>query len=185
MVIQDAPASPHTTPLTRRDLYQLAEHCRDYARELAQYDQHRVNLPQCHRFNAWLPQLKGYDRLAPYLRTLRPAWPVARWQVLTLAVIIVAILTFMLPTWAGRRLSPYTIYGYSALLFLLYLLPEHFYGTTIELIEGKVLRVVDALDQLLQQGDLGFSEAAFHQVKANLEAARRELRQQIDLAHRA
>jgi hypothetical protein len=69
-------------------------------------------------------------------------------------------------------------------LIILYFIPERVYGTTIELLEGKLLRVVDALDRLLTSGQVEFSEAAFFQVRENLEAARRELRQQIDLAHR-
>jgi hypothetical protein len=88
------------------------------------------------------------------------------------------------PAWASR-VSPAvwsssTVFG----LIILYFIPERVYGTTIELLEGKLLRVVDALDRLLTSGQVEFSEAAFFQVRENLEAARRELRQQIDLAHR-
>ena len=46
------------------------------------------------------------------------------------------------------------------------------------------LRVVDELERILLEGDTGFTPAAFFQVKENLTEARRELRQQIDLAHR-
>ena len=52
------------------------------------------------------------------------------------------------------------------------------------MIEGKVLRIVEMLEAILQKGDLGFTEAAYFQAKENLQAARTELRQQIDLAHR-
>jgi hypothetical protein len=44
--------------------------------------------------------------------------------------------------------------------------------------------VVDVLDELLHTKELGLTEAAFFRVKENLEEARRELREQIDLAHR-
>lgn len=67
---------------------------------------------------------------------------------------------------------------------LLFFVPERLYGTTIELLEGKVLRIVDALEQILVADELGLSEAAYFRVKENLEEARRELRQQIDLEHR-
>ncbi|MCC6457318.1 MAG: hypothetical protein IT328_20355, partial [Caldilineaceae bacterium] len=41
-----------------------------------------------------------------------------------------------------------------------------------------------SLEQMLQADELGFSEAAYFRVKENLESARRDLREQIDLAHR-
>lgn len=172
------------TPLTRREFYQLAEHCRAYALELARYDQMRVDLQQCHKFNAWLPQLKSYDLLAPALRTLRPARPIARWQVMVVVAVLGFILLLALAPRAGRPFNSGISFSYLLTLLILYFVPERLYGTTIELLEGKVLRVVDALDALLNNGGLGFSEAAFFQAKANLEVARRELRQQIDLAHR-
>ena len=40
------------------------------------------------------------------------------------------------------------------------------------------------MEQVLQDEELGFTEAAYFKVKEDLEVARRELRQQIDLAHR-
>lgn len=171
-------------PLTRKEFYQLAQDCRAYAAELAQYDQTRVNLAQCHKFNAWLPRLKAYDRLEPLLRTLKPARPVTRWQLLILVVILGLIILGVLSSRVVRFWQMNFFYTYIAALLLFYWLPEGLYGTTVELLEGKVLRVVDALDALLQEGELGLTEAAYFQVKENLEAARRELRQQIDLAHR-
>jgi hypothetical protein len=169
-------------PLTRREFYQLAEQCRTYAAELAHFDQTRVNLAQCHKFNSWLPTLKSYEQLAPLLATLQPARPIARWQLMTLAAILGFLLFAMLSARGIRQAAGF--YSYLFALFLFYFVPERLYGTTVELLEGKVLRVVDALDQLLTHGDLEFSEAAFFQVKENLQAARRELREQIDLAHR-
>lgn len=170
------------TPLTRRDFFQLTERCQADASELARYDQGHVNLAQCHKFNAWLQQLKGYDLLAEPLRTLAPARPITRWQVMTLAVVLGLVGMLFLASRGVRTLN-YS-YFYFLVLFLLYFIPQRLYGTTIELLEGKLLRIVDLLYELLQRGDLEFSEAAFFQAKENLSAARRELRQQIDLAHR-
>lgn len=172
------------TPLTRREFYRLTERCRAYALELAQYDQTRVYLQQCHQFNVWLRQLKSYDRLAPALRTLRAARPIARWQLLILGCLLGVVIWLALQARAYRLLASGFITSYAFFLFLFYFMPERYYGTTIELIEGKVLRIVDTLDDLLQHGDLGFTEAAYFQAKDNLQAARAELRQQIDLAHR-
>jgi len=162
----------------------LTEWCRDYAQELAAYDPQRVNLQQCHKFNQWFAEVKGYPELATALREVRGARPVARWQVMTLAVVVALIVWAALAPRLGRGVSPFFFSSYPFLFVLLYFMPERFYGTTVEMLEGKVLRVVDALDRLLQQGNLQFTEAAFFQAKANLDAARAELRQQIDLAHR-
>lgn len=170
------------TKLTRRDFFRLTEQCREYALELARYDQWRVDLAQCHKFNKWLPELKAYDKLAAPLRTLQPARPIARWQVMTLAVVLVLVLM----SFTASRTAQPPIFSFTFFfgMVLLYFVPERLYGTTIELLEAKVLRVVETLDDLLRNGDMGFSEAAFFQAKENLDIARRELRQQIDLAHR-
>lgn len=172
------------TPLTRKAFYEQAERCHAYALELAKHDQMRVSLKHCHEFNAWLGELKSYDKLMRPLATLDGARPIARWQVMVLAVVVGVIMLFALPSLMARELATAIIYGYFFSLILLYFVPERLYGTTIELIEAKVLRVVDALDHLLQSNELGLTEAVFFRVKDNLEAARRELRQQIDLAHR-
>lgn len=170
------------TPLTRPEFYRLTERCREYAFELARYEQASVDLAQCHHFNAWLPELKSYDLLEPALRSMKPARPIARWQMMVLAGVVGFFILLYLSASSIRTAGfSYTLF-FS--LLLLYFVPERVYGTTIELLEGKLLRIVDTLDQLLVNGDLGFSEAAFFQAKENLEAARRELRQQIDLAHR-
>ena len=173
---------PSLVPLDRREFFRLTERCREYAYELARYDQSRVDLAQCHRFNSWLPELKGFDLLEPALRSLKPARPVARWQVMVLAAVIGLLIILVLSSRAIRTTGSLYILFFG--LFILYFVPERLYGTTIELLEGKVLRVVEALDDLLLHGNLGFSEAAFFQARENLAIARRELRQQIDLAHR-
>ncbi|MCC6454372.1 MAG: hypothetical protein IT328_05475 [Caldilineaceae bacterium] len=173
-----------TLPLTRKELYDLAAHCRTYAQELARHEQTRVNLKHCHEFNSWLAKLKSYDLLARPLATLQAARPVARWQVMVLAGVVGLILLLVLPGRVDRALSTAIVYGFFLLLIIFYFVPERLYGTTIELLEAKVLRVVDALDELLHNAELGLTEAAYFRVKENLEAARHELRQQIDLAHR-
>lgn len=170
------------TPFTRREFYQLAQRCREYALELAGYDQSRVNLQQCQKFNAWLSELKVYQTLGPAIRTLTPARLIARWQVMTLAVVIGLGIMLFLASRAVRAPIFFSLYTFG--LIILYFVPERFYGTTVEMLEGKVLRIVDALDAVLASGKMEFTEAAFFQVKENLTIARHELRQQIDLAHR-
>jgi hypothetical protein len=171
-------------PLTRKEFYELADYCRRYALELARYDQGRVSLRHCHEFNAWLPRLQSYDRLARALSNLKPARPIARWQIVSLAAVIGLILLLALPSRLERSLSSGVLSGYLLTMILFYFVPERFYGTTIELLEAKVLRIVEALDQVLLQDEMDFTEAAYFRAKENLESARRELRQQIDLAHR-
>ncbi len=180
---QGQPNEP-AQPLTRPIFYGLTEWCRDYALELAQHDQPRVNLAQCHKFNSWFAEVKRYPELAGALRDVRPARPVARWQVMTLVAILGLILWAAFSARLGRTGNTAFISTYPFLLVILYFAPERLYGTTIEMIEGKVLRVVEALEALLQSEKLQLTEAAFFRAKENLAAARGELRQQIDLAHR-
>lgn len=176
--------APGSVRLTRKLFYDLADHCREYALELARHEQLRVSLKHCYEFNAWLATLQSYDRLARPLAGLRAARPIARWQLMTLVAVLGL---FVLLSVAGRvdqRLFTTMGYGLFFSLLIFYFVPERLYGTTIELLEAKVLRVVDELEQLLQRNELDLTEAAYFRVKENLEAARRELRQQIDLAHR-
>lgn len=173
------------TPLTRKELYSLSEKCRDVAFDLARQDQHRVSLKHCHEFNRWLPELKSYDLLAPGLTDLKAARPIARWQVMIISAVLILFLMVALPISQARSIRMFTLAISSLLLLGIYFIPERIYGTTIELVEGKVLYIVDQLDKQLSSGVLEFSEAAFHRVKQNLNEARSELRQQIDLAYRA
>jgi len=179
------PQKTTVAPLTRKEFYELAEFCQQYAHELARHDQHRVNLKHCHQFNQWLSQVKSYDLLAPSLRNLKPARPIARWQVMVLGVVIGLILLFMLPARADQFMRSFITYAYFFGLIILFFVPERIYGTTVELIEAKVLRVVEEMEKLLLADKLDFSEAAYFQAKENLQAAREELRQQIDLSSRA
>lgn len=172
-------------PLTRKELYTLAEKCREVALELACQDQNRVSLKHCHEFNQWLPELRAYDLLAPELKELKAARPIARWQVMIIGIALMLLLLFALPSTQIRSLRMIIAASSTLFLFCVYLIPERFYGTTIELVEAKVLTVVDLLEKHLSSGVLEFSEAAFHRVKQNLHEARDELRQQIDLAYRS
>ncbi len=103
---------------------------------------------------------------------------------MVLGIVLGLVLMLALGGRAEPGLRSAFSYGYMFSLLLLFFVPERFYGTTIELLEAKVLRVVDALEQIHQAQDMGFSEAAYFVVKENLEGARRDLREQIDLAHR-
>jgi hypothetical protein len=181
---RSSPPPPRKLPLTRKELYDLSARCRSYAQELARHEQSRVNLPLCHEFNTWLAKVKSYDLLTRPLASLAPARPIARWQIMVLAGVLGLILLLILPGRVDRNIASASIYGYFLALVIFYFVPERLYGTTIELLEAKVLRVVDALDQLLHNTELGLTEAAYFRVKENLETARRELREQIDLAHR-
>ena len=176
------PSSPK--PLTRKEFYDLTVVCRQYASELAHFDQNRVNLKECYKFNGWLAELRGYDRLAPPLRTLRPARPVARWQIMVIETLIWLILAATLPNSVGRDMASIILFSGTMLIVSNFFIPESVFGTTMELLQGKVLRIVNLLDEMLNSGAMGFSEAAFYQARANLQAAHDELRQQIDLAHR-
>lgn len=185
MRFSPAPAKvPTRKPLTRKEFYDLTAYCRTYAAELARYDQNRVNLKECNRFNAWLDELRGYDRLANPLASLQKARPVARWQIMVLLAVVWLILMLALPGRVDRMWTAVLLTAGMGTIVVNLFLPESIYGTTGELLQGKVLRVVDALLDILNQGDLGLSEAAFFRARENLLAAREELRLQIDLAHR-
>jgi hypothetical protein len=175
---------PPLVPLTRKEFYDLTVYCRTYAADLARYDQHRVNLKECNRFNTWLAEIKRYDKLAPILRDLTPARPIARWQIMVLLAILWVILSLALPGRVERGLLTAILIGGMGTIVVMLFLPESLYGTTMELLDAKVLRVVDALLKLLNSDKMEFSEAVYFKAKENLTAAREELRLQIDLAHR-
>lgn len=177
-MLRQPPFAPRV--LDRKAFYLLALECRAYAAELAQQDPHRVNLAQCYRFNSWLAQLRGYDRLWPALANLRPARPVARWQLVALLSVGWLLLAGPFYTQGGSWLFASAVLAIAALFWI----PEDLYGTTVELLEGKLLYVVDSLLALLDSGQMEFTEAAFFQARQNLLDAHAELRQQIDLAHR-
>lgn len=175
---------PASHPLTRPEFYRISAECRRRATELARFDQHRVNLDQCHDFNRWRQELRRYDQLAPMLTNLSPARPIARRQIMIIGLVIGVILFFSLPTLVSRGLATGLLYAYLIMLLMFFFVPEGFYGSTIEHLEGKTLRIVEELERILLSGEMNFSQAAYFQVKDNLTEAKRELRQQIDLAHR-
>lgn len=175
---------PGSVRLTRKIFYDLAAHCREYALELARHEQVRVSLRHCYEFNDWLANLQSYDRLARPLAAITPARPIARWQVMTLVAVLGFLLMLSTAGQANQRAFTMMGYGLFFSVLIFFFVPERLYGTTIELLEAKVLRVVDELEKLLLRDELDLTEAAYFRVKENLEAARRELRQQIDLAHR-
>ncbi len=178
------PDAARFLPFTPRAFYDLAADCRTYASELARHDPHRVVLPQCHAWNDWLRSLRRYDRLEPRLRGIGRARPVARWQVATLTLLLWLILSLVLAG-RGRTLGSALLLNSMVLLFITYyMVPERLYGTTIEEIEGKLLRVVQTLEEMLLRGEIALTEAAYFKAREHLEHARRELREQIDLAHR-
>jgi hypothetical protein len=176
--------SPDSLPFTRKEFSELAAECKTYAAELANFEPRRVNLQQCHRFNAWLSRLRRYEGLGVRLSGVRTARPVTRWQVAILTAVTWLVLTLALGARIDRLTSLFILNGTILFVLALYMMPERVVGTTIEEIEGRVLRVVRELDAMLAAGEMHFSEAAHHQVKSNLDAAALELRQQLDLAHR-
>jgi hypothetical protein len=64
-------------------------------------------------------------------------------------------------------------------IFVVFLIPPALYGTSVEAIEGRLLVVVEALQELLDHGDMQFSEAAYFQARDTLRQAADELRQQV------
>ena len=178
------PSASPPVVLTRKEFYELADDCRRYALELALYDPHRVNLKLCYQFNQWLPKIKAYDQLTDALAPIMLARPIARWQLMTISALLGIILLLLLPPSFRQSTRTLLLYGYFFVLVGLYFVPERLYGGTVALIEARVLRVVEELEKLLMTDEMEFSEAAFFQAKENLNQARRELRQQLDLAHR-
>jgi len=154
------------------------------AAELARYDQHRVRLKQCHSFNEWLLALKTYTLLGPQIAKITPARPITRWQLLVIGGVIGLFALLTLPPKLSQPWLTITFYGYLLSLLILFFIPERLYGSTIELLEAKTLRIVETLETILLSGQMEFSEAVYFQVKEQLTTAKRELRQQIDLAHR-
>ena len=180
-----APAGPPSArPLTRKEFYDLTFVCREMATELARHEQRRVNLQQCYRFNLWLAELRSYTPLKAGLAGMKSARPVTRWQVgsLVLALWLVAWLAML--GRGDRMLNLLLLNGMVLVFVLIWMVPERVFGSTVEEIEGKVLRVVGLLEDLLAHGNLGLTEAVYFRAKQNLEQARLELREQIDLAHR-
>ncbi|HNS03309.1 MAG TPA: hypothetical protein PKM78_13135 [Anaerolineae bacterium] len=169
------------TELTRKEFYTLAKECHAYAMRLANFDQDSVNYALCQEFNQFLVHVRSYDKLAPRLTHLKPVRPITR------AMVLAAVLAFWLSViLIGARIMPQfpvmLLLGVAvSLIFLVFLIPPGLYGGSVEAIEGRVLVVVEALQHLLDQGDMQFSEATWFQVRDILRAAADELRQQVYL----
>ncbi len=172
------------TELTRKEFYDLADQCKERALELALFDQNRVNRKQCRHFNMWLARLKTYDQLAPGVQDISAARPITRYDLMAAAVVLWLVSMFLLREQLSVGGNRFLAFGVWGLVILLYFLPESLYATTVELLEAKVLRVVEALEALLISQEMEVTEAVFFKIKENLNTARRELRQQIHLAHR-
>jgi len=170
--------------LTRKAFYDLAVQCRDLAQELARHDQDQVDVALCRRFNEWLPQILAYDPLRAALPNLTPARPLTRWMLFSAITLASLVLALIFREFLGRLFLFAMVSAVTLTAITLFLLPVRFYGTTVALIEGKVLRVVNVMEAMLLEEKMGFTEAAFFVVKDNLSAARAELRQQIHLAQR-
>ncbi|MEI2690432.1 MAG: hypothetical protein V9H69_12295 [Anaerolineae bacterium] len=127
--------------------------------------------------------MRSYDKLASRLTQIRPARPITRGMVLGavlalwLAMALIGIR--VLPTFPGLLALSVA----ASLIFVVFLVPPALYGTSVEAIEGRVLVVVEALQDLLDHGDMQFSEAAYFQVRDTLRQAADELRQQVWLNH--
>jgi hypothetical protein len=170
-------------PLTRKAFYSLAQECLDYAMRLATHDQDSVARPLCREFNTFLARMRGYDKLAPRLTQLRPARPITRGMVLAAVLIVWLAMALIgirvLPTFPGLLALSVA----ASLIFVVFLVPPALYGTSVEAIEGRVLVVVETLQELLDHGDMQFSEAVYFQVRDALRQASDELRQQVWLNH--
>lgn len=167
--------------LTRKELYNLAKECRDYAMRLATRDQDSVDAALCKEFNLFLARMRTYDRLQPRLSHLKPARPITRGMVM--ATVLAFWLSMVL---FGVRIFPQFggLFGLGVsvtLIFLVFLIPPSVYGTSVEAIEGRVLVVVESLLDILEHGDMQFSEAAYFQARDTLRDAAAELRQQVYL----
>ncbi len=171
-------------PLTRKTFYELSIELKEWASDLARLDPLRVNLAECRRFNGRLAQLRRYELLGVRLAGMRPARPIARLHVATLSVVVWAILLLTLLGRSERVVQLLLLNSAGLTVLAVWLIPESLFGTTVEGLEGKLLRVVTVLEEMLAGNELHFTEGAFWTARGNLTAARLELRQQLDLAHR-
>ncbi len=168
--------------LDRKEFYKLAHECRDYALRLANHDQDAVDRAVCREFNEFRERVRGYDRLAGPLADLRPALPITRVMVTGATLALWLVLTLVVSRLVGRIVQLLIFSSTSLLVLLVVMIPPRIYGTSVEAIEGRVMVVVKALEQLLENGEMAFSEAAFFVVRDVLREASDELRQQVYLS---
>lgn len=168
--------------LTRKEFYQLAHDCRDYALRLATHDQDSVDRKVCHEFNRFRERVAGYDQLQQTAASLRPARPVTRWLVITITLAIWLVCVLIATLVLNNLLSAGLLLGLTTILiFSVLMIPPRLYGTSVEAVEGRVLLVVEKMQAMMQAGEMEFSEAAFFQVRDVLREANAELRQQVYL----
>ncbi len=169
--------------LTRNEFYKLSRECREYALRLAKYDQRQVDRQVCNEFNLFLARVREYDRLQPVVAKIMPARPLTRAMVMIVYTVLNLVLMLLLSPALGRlgMSTALSIFGIG--LLVIFFVPQGWYGTTVEQIEGKVLRVVQALQGILTSDALQLSEAVYFQVKELLDEAAAELRQQVFLAN--
>ena len=169
--------------LTRNEFYKLSQECRDYARRLALHDQQKVERPLCLECNQFLARVQAYDALQGRLKGVRPARPITRGLVMTVFLIASFLLALLvLPAVSRGVMTGYSV-AWPLLALGVFLVPPTFYGTSVEQIEGKVLRVVEALQAILEKNELDVTEAVFFMIKEVLDEAHNELHDQIYLAH--
>lgn len=170
-----------TRALTRNEFYKLAHECRDYALRLATFDQDTVQRQVCAEYNLFLQRVRTYDKLREPLAVLKPARPITRAMVL---VVVLAVWLFF--SLCGVRLwGSIALLGLglsTTMIFLVFLIPAGAFGTTVAEVEGRVLVVVETLQHILANNEMGFTEAAFFAVRDVLQQAADELRQQVYLA---
>lgn len=167
--------------LTRKEFYQLAHDCREYALRLATHDQDSVDRKVCHEFNRFRERVATYDQLEKTAASMEPARPVTRWLVITITLAI-WLVCVLIATLVLTQLSAGLLLGLTTILiFTVLMVPPRLYGTSVEAVEGRVLLVVEKLQAMLQADELDFSEAVFFQVRDLLREANAELRQQVYL----
>lgn len=171
--------------LTRKAFYDLAQECRTYAMRLATSDPNLVSREHVHEFNRFLARVREYDALQPRLKSLQPGRALTR----TMLLAVIGMVWLLLAIFGTRVLSPVAAVVLlsltSSLVFILFLIPPAIYGTSVEAIEGRVLAVVEAMQDLLESGDMQFSEAAYFAARDTLRSAADELRQQVYLNRNA
>ncbi len=169
--------------LTRNEFYKLSRECREYALRLAKFDQRQVDRQVCNEFNQFLARVRTYDRLQPVAAKIVPARPLTRAMVMITYAVLNLVLMLVLSPLLGRlgMSVALSIFGFG--LLIIFFVPPGWYGTSVEQIEGKVLRIVQALQGILEPNALELTEAVYFQVKEMLDEAAAELRQQVFLAN--
>lgn len=148
---------------------------------LANHDQDLVSRELCREFNLFLDRVRGYDRLQEPLTGLRRARGLTRGMMLGAALFLWLLISMVIGRYVGQGQLLMLLTGAFMLILMLLLIPASVYGTSVEAIEGRLLVVVQSLQAMLEDGEMGFSEAAYFVVRDVLREAGDELRQQVYL----